>query len=90
MFHEDTCSRKEQHCINDSPNKYPEADIILMGELLIDNINVEFCGHVHVYQQTVGIPMGTNWWQICFIIFIHMKLILYNIYKRVSSRRKTI
>ena len=29
-----------------------------MVEFLIDNIYVEFGGHV--YQQTVGIPMGTN------------------------------
>ena len=48
------CSRK--HCIfvkdeSDSPNKY--SDIIRMVELLIDNIYVQFGGHV--YQQTVGI-----------------------------------
>ena len=29
-----------------------------MVEFLIDNIYVEFGGHV--YQQTVGIPMGTS------------------------------
>ena len=29
-----------------------------MVEILINNIYVEFGGHV--YQQTVGIPMGTN------------------------------
>ena len=32
---------------------------IQMVEFLIDNIYVEYGGHV--YQQTVGIPMGTNW-----------------------------
>ena len=35
-----------------------QTDIIRMVEFLIDNIYVEFGGHV--YQQTVGIPMGTN------------------------------
>ena len=29
-----------------------------MVEFVIDDIYVEFCGHV--YQQTVGIPMGTD------------------------------
>ena len=41
-----------------SQNEYSETDIIWMVEYLIDNIYVEFGGHV--YQQTVGIPMGTN------------------------------
>ena len=35
-----------------------QTDIIGMVEFLIDNIYVEFGGHV--YRQTVGIPMGTN------------------------------
>ena len=30
-----------------------------MVEFLIDDIYVEFSGHI-LYQQTVGIPMGTN------------------------------
>ena len=30
--------------------------------------------------------MAPHWWQICS--YIHMKLMLYNIYKRVSSRNK--
>ena len=42
----------------DSPNKYSETDIIRLVEFLIDNIYVEFGGHV--YLQTVDIPMGTN------------------------------
>ena len=33
-------------------------DTISMVEFLIENIDVEFGGHV--YQQTVGIPMGAN------------------------------
>ena len=53
------------------------------NHLLIDKIYVEFGDHV--YHQTVGIRMGTSsmphWWQICS--YIHMNLILYNIYKRV-------
>ena len=41
-----------------TPNKYLETDIIRMVEFVINNIYVEF--GVHVYQQSVGIPMGTN------------------------------
>ena len=42
----------------DSTKKYSEVDIVRMLEFLIDNIFVEFGGRV--FQQTVGIPMGTN------------------------------
>ena len=42
----------------DSANKYTEVDIVKMLDFLIDNIFVVFGGQV--YQQTVGIPMGTN------------------------------
>ena len=42
----------------DSTKKYTEDDIIRMLEFLIDNIYVVFGGRV--FQQTVGIPMGTN------------------------------
>ena len=42
----------------DSKNKYTETDIVKMLEFLIDNIFVEFGGLM--FQQTVGIPMGTN------------------------------
>ena len=52
-----------------SPNTYSETDIIQMVEFLIDNIYVEFGGHV--YQQTVGIPMGTN----CAPLVTHCSLI---------------
>ena len=37
---------------------YTEKDIIRMLDFLIDNIFVEFGGHV--FQQCIGIPMGTN------------------------------
>ena len=42
----------------DSANKYNENDIISMLNFLIDNIFVVFGGRV--FQQTIGIPMGTN------------------------------
>ena len=43
---------------SDSTKRLPETDIINMLEFLIDNIFVFFDGSV--FQQTVGIPMGTN------------------------------
>ena len=46
---------KEQ---SDSKNKYSEDDIIKMLKFLVDNVFVVFAGKV--FQQTVGIPMGTN------------------------------
>ena len=42
----------------DSIMKYNEEDIARMLVFLIDNIFVQFAGNI--YQQTVGIPMGTN------------------------------
>jgi len=38
--------------------KYTEDDIVNMINFLIDNIFIEFGGRI--FQQTVGIPMGTN------------------------------
>ena len=43
---------------SDSKHKYSEDDIIKMLEFLVDNIFVVFAGKV--FQQIVGIPMGTN------------------------------
>ena len=43
---------------SDSTHKYSEVDIKKMLEFLIDNIFVVFGDRV--FQQTVGIPMGTN------------------------------
>ena len=43
---------------SDSKNKYTEEDIIKMLEFLVDNIFVVFAGKV--FQQIIGIPMGTN------------------------------
>ena len=55
LGHEETYFVKEH---SDSKNKYSEDDIIKMLEFLVDNIVVVFAGKV--FQQTVGIPMGTN------------------------------
>ena len=43
---------------SDSKSKYTEDDIINMLEFLVVNISVVFGGKV--FQQIVGIPMGTN------------------------------
>ena len=43
---------------SDSTKKFSETDIFNMLEFLIDNIFVMFGGRI--FQQTVGIPMGTN------------------------------
>ena len=43
---------------SDAPQKYSDLDVIKMLEYLIDNIFVEFGGRI--FQQTIGIPMGTN------------------------------
>ena len=43
---------------SDSKNKFTEDDIINMLEFLVDNIFVVFGGKL--FQQIVGIPMGTN------------------------------
>jgi hypothetical protein len=42
----------------DSTKKFYETDVINMLEFLIDNIFVIFGGRI--FQQTIGIPMGTN------------------------------
>ena len=43
---------------SDAENKYTENDVVRMLEFLIDNIFVE-CGGL-IFQQVIGIPMGTN------------------------------
>ena len=43
---------------SNAKNKYTEDDIVRMLEFLIDNIFIE-CGGV-IFQQVIGIPMGTN------------------------------
>ena len=54
---------------SDSKNKYSEDDIIKMLEFLVDNIFVVFAGKV--FQQTVGIPMGTNCAPLLVDIFLY-------------------
>ena len=53
--YKDTCFVRDH---SDAPQKYSDADDIKMLEYLIDNIFVEFGGRI--FQQTIGIPMGTN------------------------------
>ena len=43
---------------SDCTTKYTEDDITCMIDFLIDNIFVDFGGRI--FQQTIGIPMGTN------------------------------
>ena len=53
----------------DSKNKYSEDDIIKILEFLVDNIFVVFAGKV--FQQIVGIPMGTNCAPLLVDIFLY-------------------
>ena len=64
--HEETYFVKEH---SDSKNKYSEKDIIKMLEFLVDNIFVVFAGKV--FQQTVGIQMGTNCASLLGDIFLY-------------------
>ena len=54
---------------SDSKNKYTEEDIIKMLEFLVDNIFVVFVGKV--FQQIIGIPMGTNCAPLLADIFLY-------------------
>ena len=75
LGHEETYFVKEH---SDSKSKYSEDDIIKMLEFLVDNIFVVFAGKV--FQQTVGIPMGTNCAPLLATSFcIHTKRISYNL-----------
>ena len=66
LGHEETYFVKEH---SDSKSKYSEDDIIKMLEFLVDNIFVVFAGKV--FQQTVGIPMGTNCAPLLAEIFLY-------------------
>ena len=67
---------------SDAPQKYSDADVIKMLEYLIDNIFVEFGGRI--FQQTIGIPMGTNCAPLLVDLFYtRMKRSLY----KVSSKQ---
>ena len=54
---------------SDSKSKYTEDDIIIMLEFLVDNSFVVFGGKV--FQQIVGIPMGTNLAPLLVDIFLY-------------------
>ena len=54
---------------SDSKNKYTEDDIINTLEFLLDNIFVVFGGKV--FQQIVGIPIGTNCAPLLADIFLY-------------------
>ena len=54
---------------SDSKSKYTEEDIIRMLEFLVDNIFVVFAGKV--FQQIIGIPLGTNCKPILADIFLY-------------------
>ena len=54
---------------SDSKNKYTEGDIINMLEFLVDNMFEVFWGKV--FQQIVGIPMGTNCAPLLADIFLY-------------------
>jgi len=51
-----------------SKTKYTEDDIVNMINFLIDNIFI-FGGRI--FQQTVGIPMGTNCAPLLADLFLH-------------------
>ena len=54
---------------SDSKSKYTEEDIIRVLEFLVDNIFVVFAGKV--FQQIIGIPMGTNCTPLLADIFLY-------------------
>ena len=64
--HDETYFVKEH---SDSKNKLSEDDIIKMLEFLVDSIFLVFAGKV--FQQTVGIPMGTNCAPLLANIFLY-------------------
>ena len=68
------------------PQKYSDADVIKMLEYLIDNIFAEFGGRI--FQQTNGIPMGTN----CAPLLADLFLYSYDLslYKVSSKQARNI
>ena len=73
--------------VNDITNAqtfHTEDNIISMLEYSIDNIFVEFGGHI--FQQSIGIPMGTN----CAPLLVDLFLYSYEavfIQRLVKSKR---
>ena len=87
LGHEESYFVKEH---SDSKHKYSEDDIIKMLEFLVDNIFVVFVGKV--FQQIVGIPMGTNCAPLLADIFLYsyeaefIKSLLSTGRKQLASR----
>jgi len=52
-----------------SKTKYTEDDIVNMINFLIDNVFIEVGGRI--FQQTVGIPMGTSCAPLLADLFLH-------------------
>ena len=70
---------------SDSTKMFSETDIINMLEFLIDSIIVIFVGRV--FQQTVGIPMGTNCEPLLAdVFFIRMRQTSYRGFSRKTKR----
>ena len=75
---------------SDSKIKYNEEDIIRMLEFLVDNISVVFAGKV--FQQIIGIPMGTNCAPLLADIFLYsykaefIQSLLSTGWKRLASQ----
>ena len=65
LGHEEAYAVKEY---SDTKNRYSEDDITKMIEFLVGNIFVVFVGKI--FQQIVGIPMGTNCAPLLADIFI--------------------
>jgi hypothetical protein len=55
---------------SDSTHKYSEVDIKEMLGFFIDNIFVVFSNRI--FEQTVGIPMGTNCSQLLADLFVFL------------------
>jgi hypothetical protein len=71
---------------SDSTHKYSEVDIKEMLGFLINNIFVVFGNQI--FQQTVGIPMGTNCAPLLADLFLYSyeaKFILKNFYMRKTN-----
>ena len=71
---------------SDSKNTYTEDDIINMLEFLVDNIFVVFGGKV--FQQIVGIPMGTNCAPLLADIFLYSYEAEYIKYLLSTGKKK--
>ena len=75
---------------SDAPQKYTEVEVINMLNFLLDNIYVSFGGCV--FQQTTGIPMGTNCAPLLADLFLYYYEadFIQNIMRRVNGKNKTL